>query len=123
MIATNIEQSGMAKRKLILILILSLLSKTSLAAEPITAKNWPKFADIEWGSSKEVVKKALEEKGYEYKTGTINGEELVSFSGILAGTKAGGLARFKSKKLERIQILYRKNGAKWAETRTTTNQL
>ncbi|MDB4521413.1 hypothetical protein N9080_04405 [Akkermansiaceae bacterium] len=106
----------MAERFLALLFMLSFVFQSSLAAERITTKNWPKFADIEWGSSKEVVKKALEEKGYECKSGTIKGEELISFSGMLAGKKAGGLARFTSKKLARIGILYQKKDIDFDET-------
>ena len=75
----------MAKRNLVLLFILSFLVKSSLAAEFITAKNWPKFAGLEWGSSKEVVKDTLRKKGYKY---LIEGKDKISnlliFSGELS---------------------------------------
>lgn len=99
----------MAKRNLILLLILSFLVRSSLAAESITAKNWPKFAGVEWGSSKEAVKKILEEKGYKcLKPRTIKGKEGFVFTGVLAGKKAEGLCNFTSNKLRSISVNYRK---------------
>ena len=105
----------MGKRILALLFMLSFVFQSSLAAERITTKNWPKFAGIEWGSSKEVVKKALEEKGYECKSGTIKGEEFIRFIGMLAGKKAEGVAIFTSKKLTRIGIVYRKKNVDFDE--------
>lgn len=79
----------MAKRNLVLLFILSFVFKSSLAAEPITAKNWLKFADIAWGSSTKAVKKALEKKGYEcQKPDEVRkGKGYLRFTGMLAGKK------------------------------------
>ena len=97
----------MAKRNLVLLFILSFAFQSSLAAERITTKNWPKFADIEWGSSKEAVKKALEKKGYECEhPKTLEGETRLFFTGMLAGEKASGTCHFTQRKLVMIQIAY-----------------
>ena len=97
----------MAKRNLAFLFILSFLVKSSLAAEPITAKNWPKFAGIEWGSSTEVVTKALEKRGYECRKPKANttGKAFL-FTGMLAGEKATGACYFTQSKLEMIRIIY-----------------
>ena len=98
----------MAKRNLVLLFILGFLAKSSLAAESITTKNWPKFAGVEWGSSVEVVKQALEEKGYECRKPFTNskGVHRFGFTGILAGKEAEGVCAFASKKLNMITITY-----------------
>ncbi|MDB4398854.1 hypothetical protein N9001_04765 [Akkermansiaceae bacterium] len=97
----------MAKRDLAFLFILSFLVKSSLAAEPITAKNWPKFAGIEWGSSTEVVTKALEKRGYECeKPKAGKSGKSILFTGMLAGEKAMGVCLFTQSKLEAIRIVY-----------------
>ena len=113
----NVYSSGMAKRNLVLLFILSFLVKSSLAAEFITAKNWPKFAGLEWGSSKEVVKDTLRKKGYKY---LIEGKDKISnlliFSGELIGQKVSVVARLNQygvKNLTTVEIIFEKSGKEY----------
>jgi hypothetical protein len=100
----------MAERFSALLFMLSFVFQSSLAAESITAKNWPKFAGAEWGSSAEAVKKALEEKGYKCeKPKTYKGHEMLFFAGMLAGEKNTGACIFKSNKLWQLTVGYFEN--------------
>ena len=107
----NVYSSGMEKRILALLFMLSFVFQSSLAAERITTKNWPKFAGIEFGSSAEAVKKALEEKGYkcEKPDEVRKGKAYLRFTGMLAGKKASGYGVFELNKLKRVGIIYGKD--------------